>query len=192
MPTYNSLSRSIRIEFKRKVYDFLVSELGERGADNCIIVRNAGKDCTTLGIPSNLEVCFKKLAVNFLRQNYGVKQVPFKPWELSLRFDFEEAFGSQCGLIMSLIRQVTESFRRFIRMRTIFINHALKSARGFESITESLEICPQEVRPGADHRQDKKEDLVNDSAIKSFDKKNCSDDDLVIIEPKITGNEKSV
>ena len=123
MPSYNKISRSIRIQFKDRIREFLVSKLGEQGADKCIIIRKAEKEsATTLGIPANLEQSFKKVAVSFLRQKFGVEQVPFQIWELSLSLNIDEAFGCQCGLIMSLIREVTESLRRFIRMRNILQN----------------------------------------------------------------------
>ena len=123
MPSYNKISRSIRIQFKGRIREFLVSKLGEQGADKCIIIRKVEKEsATTLGIPANLEQSFKKVAVSFLRQKFGAEQVPFQIWELSLSLNIDEAFGSQCGLIMSLIREVTESLRRFIRMRNIVQN----------------------------------------------------------------------
>jgi hypothetical protein len=126
-------------------------------------MRNSQKNssASTIGIPRNFEIAFKKVFAGLLRQKYGVRQVPFQQWELSLPFDIDEAFGKQCGLIMCLIREIIESLKRFIRTQTNLSDSALKSLK--ESHGNKPDRLSQAkynlvVKPSADSRQNGKED----------------------------------
>ena len=154
MPTYHELDRSTRMEFKSRVREFLISEFGENGVKNCAIIRHSkNESASTLGIPRCLEIAFKTVFSGLLRKEFGLKRVPFQKWELSLPFDGDETFGKQCGLIMRLIREVTESLRQFIRNQALFPNNKLKRNKPRPSLEKSNIV----VKPGADNRQNEKD-----------------------------------